>query len=262
MSEYVRESARLTTNYISTRSLAVVVRDKAGNTATGTSICIQVGVHHLLATAGHVIGDLNDERIELIPAGELSMERVPFVARSCSPSRSAPAADVAWIQLDSAVARSNRLRFLELNNLQPHQEFDSKRAFLVHGYPNQVAVLIPSSTDLESTVAFTMMAEPSDLAWPLKSNEVALEYPPRDANERPIAVAPRAHGLSGGGVWWHPRHDEVLVFSPERLKLVAVTTKWDQRASILVATKMEEWLMLVAQDFPDTKNEIHDLLHQ
>jgi len=126
----------------------VVVRDRAGNPATGSSICIQVGDHHLLATAGHVIEDLNDERLELIPAGELSSAKVPFVARSCSPSRSAPAADVAWIQLDSAATRSNRLRFLSLHDLRPRQDFDNERAFLVQGYPYQVAVLTASSAGL------------------------------------------------------------------------------------------------------------------
>src|SRR5690242_9595696 len=83
--EYLNHALRLTTNYVSTRSIALVIRDRAGNASTGTSICIEVGSHLLLATAGHVIADMNDDRLQLIPAGELSMLPVPFAGRSCSP---------------------------------------------------------------------------------------------------------------------------------------------------------------------------------
>ncbi len=118
--------------------------------------------------------------------------------------------------------------------------------------------------DVESTVAYTMMAAPGEIPSeaPLQAHELGLEYPPRDERNRPMTVAPRPHGMSGGGVWWHPRHDEALVTTPERLRLVAVTTKWNQDASILVATKVEHWLSLVAEDFPDTRTDVEVLLQQ
>lgn len=260
MDEFLRQATRLATDYISTRSVAIVIRDCAGNAAPGTATCIQVGAHFLLTTAGHVIEDMNDDRIELIPAGELSSTPLPFVKRSCSPCRPAPVSDVAWIKLEPSAVKDNRLRFLALSDLKLGQlAADRDHGFLVHGYPRQSAILTPTSSDVESTVAFTMMANEADLHRPLQAYEVALEYPPRDDLDRPIRVAPDAYGLSGGGVWWHPRDDETAVISPTHMKLVAVNTNWHRSTSALFATRIDEWLVLVARDFPDTTEDIAQL---
>jgi len=95
MNEYLNHALRLTTNYVSIRSIALVIRDRAGNATTGTSICVKVGSRLLLATAGHVIAEMNDDRLQLIPEGELSVLPVPFAGRSCSPEQPTPTTDVA-----------------------------------------------------------------------------------------------------------------------------------------------------------------------
>lgn len=260
MDEYLNYALRLTTNYVSTRSIALVIRDRAGNATTGTSICIEVGSHLLLATAGHVIADMNDDRLQLIPAGELSVLPVPFAGRSCNPERPAPSTDVAWMEVDRRVARDHRLRFLKLSDLKPYQAFDRDHPFLVHGYPHESAILSPTQADVESTIGLTMIASPKDLPRAVANYEIALEYPPRDEQNRPIATAPAASGFSGGGVWWSPRHDESMIDSPEQLRLVAINTRWDRRTAVLFATKIEYWLHLVRQDLPDTRDEIDRLL--
>ena len=254
MDEYLVQALKLTTNYIATHSVGIVIRDRAGNTATGSSVCIRVGPHLLLATAAHVIEDVLDSRIQLVPAGELSQVPAPFEARSCGPSRSAPATDVAWFELDPAAARD--LRFLELSELRPSQLLDRERSFAINGYPYESAIITPSTADLEATVGMTKMADPQEHPRPLRSHEIALEYPPRDAHGRPMTGVPHPKGVSGGGTWWQPRHDEYAVLSPERLRLVGVNTLWDKASSILFATRIEYWLRLVAQDFPDARHEI------
>lgn len=260
MDEFVREAARLTTDYITTRSVAIVVRNDAGQSACGTSTCVQVGDHFLLATAGHVIEDIDDQGIQLIPASELSSRALPFIGRSCSPSRPAPPTDVAWIELAPEVVRDNRLRFLTTSDLKLRQSSnDRDHPFLVHGYPSQSAILSPTGADLESTVAFTMMAAAKDLHRRLAAYEVATEYPPRDEENQPIAVAPRAHGLSGGGVWWHPRHDQTNLTSPTYMKLVAVNTRWHQSSAVLFSTHIDQWLRVVGEDFRDAKTVLEAL---
>jgi hypothetical protein len=260
MDEYLNHALRLTTNYVSTRSIALVIRDRAGNAATGTSTCIEVGSHLLLATAGHVVADMNDDRLQLIPAGELSVLPVSFTGRSCSPEQPAPATDVAWMEVDRRVARDHRLRFLTLSDLKPSQAFDRNHPFLVHGYPHESAILSSTQADVESTIGYTMIASAEALPRMAASYEIALEYPPRDEQDLPIAAAPAASGFSGGGVWWSPRHDEAIIQSPDQLRLVAINTRWDRRTAILFATKIECWLHLVRQDFPDTRDEIDRLL--
>lgn len=260
MDDCLSNTLRLTTNYVSRRSIAIVIRDRAGNATTGTSICIEIGSHFLLATAGHVIEDMNDDRLQLIPAGELSSLPVPFASRSCGPGRPAPTSDVAWMELDRRVARDHHLRFLKISDLKPYQTFDRHRPFVVHGYPHEAAILSATQADVQSTIGYTMIAAPEDLPRPLGDHEIALEYPPRDEQDQPIADAPAAFGFSGGGVWRDLRHDESLVESPEQLQLVAINTRWDEAAAILYAMKIEHWLTLVRQDFPDTRDEVDRLL--
>lgn len=260
MDEFVREAARLTTNYITTRSVAIVVRDEAGHSACGTSTCVQIGDHYLLATAGHVIEDVGDQSIQLIPASELSSQPLSFIGRSCSPSRPSPPTDVAWIELAPEVVRDNRLRFLTTSDLKLGQSSnDRDHPFLVHGYPSQSAILSPTRADLESTVALTMMASEADLHRPLVAYEIATEYPPRDEENQPIAVAPRAHGLSGGGVWWHPRHDQKDLTSPSYMKLVAMNIRWHQSSAVLFSTRIDEWLRIVCEDLPDARTVLEAL---
>jgi hypothetical protein len=258
MDEYLEQALRLTTNYISARSVALILRDRIGNTGTGSSTCIRVGSHHLLATAGHVIEDLNDARIELIPDGLIGASPLPFVSRSCYPARPAPRTDVAWIELDPALTR--QLRFLELADLLPGQQLDRERPFVVHGYPYDTAVVTADTVDVESTAALTMMAESGELSRTLRNHEMALEWPPRDENGRPMQGVPRPKGVSGGGTWHHPRHDEHAVFSPERLRLVGINLSWDKPSSILFTARIEYWLDLVAADFPDIRDAISSFI--
>lgn len=193
-------------------------------------------------------------------AGELSALPVPFEGRSCSPDCPAPTTDVAWMELDRRVARDHRLRFLKLSDLKPYQTFDRDHPFLVHGYPHETAILSATEADVESIIGLTMIAVPEELPCAVESHEIAIEYPPRDEQNRPIATAPAAFGFSGGGVWWSPRHDESMIESPERLQLVAINTRWHRSTAVLFATRIEYWLDLVRQDFSDTRDEIDRLL--
>jgi hypothetical protein len=256
----MNNSLRLTTDYVSTRSISLVICDRAGNATTGAAICIEVGSHWLLATAGHSIAGMNDDRLQLIPAGELSALPVPFASRSCSPDHPAPATDVAWIELERRVAGDHGLHFLKLSDLKPKQTFDSDHPFLVHGYSHQTAFLSTPEADLESIIGLTMIAVPEGLPRAVESHEIALEYPPRDEQGRPIAMASAAFRFSGGGVWRSHRHDESRIENPERLQLVAINARWDRNSAILFATKIEYWLDLVRQDFPDARDEINKLL--
>jgi hypothetical protein len=127
---------------------------------------------------------------------------------------------------------------------------------VINGYPYDTAIITPSSTDLQSVAALTMMAKTEDLPRQLRPAELAFEYPPRDAQDLPMASVPHPRGVSGGGAWRDLRHDEYAVESPERLELVAINTLWDKRTSVLFSTRIEHWLNLVAEDFPDTRSTI------
>lgn len=249
-------------DFVTRRSIALVLKPVRGTPGVGSSTCVQVGSHYLLATAGHVIEDLEDDQIDLRAASELSKQRIPFAARSCDPRRPRPDTDVAWIELDARTVADHRLQFIQLSDIHVVPGQTREHPFLVQGYP-WASVLGDRDTarrlDLESTLALTMAADANRLPQPLKDFEFAVEYPPRGPDDKPLD-APEPHGMSGGGTWRQPRHDQTVVWTPDTLWLVGINTSWFRSSKILYCTKIDSWLRLVANDFPDTGPLVTELL--
>lgn len=258
MDEYLEHAVKLVVEYVSTRAVGIVLRDRVGNTGTGSSTCIRIGDHFLLATAAHVIEDLADSRIQLIPDGTLKSKPIPFISRSCHPGRSSQDGDLAWIEIDPSVARD--LRFLELNDIVPSEVGSRKKAYWVHGYPYENAMITGTRTDVVSTAALTMIAKPQDIGRSLNIHELAVEWPPRDSVDSPIEVTPHPRGVSGGGIWHLPRDNEQTIYSTLHARLVGLNLRWDESRSVLFGAKMNGWLDLVSRDLPDTKDAIQDFL--
>jgi hypothetical protein len=257
MDEYLEQALRLSTDYIVARSVAIVIRNEHGGTSIGSSTCVRIGDHCLLATAGHVIEHFGDEQIALVPPGRWpGRGPLRMSSRSCYPGRPAPSTDVAWIELEPSSAVTSGLKFLELDDLLPGQRTDYDHPFIVHGYPYEAAIFTEESADVEATVAFTMMAKDSELPRPLAPDELALEWPPRMSDGRPIPGVVSPAGVSGGATWRQPRHDEHVIMSPTHFRLVALNLSWCKSASILYVTRIENWLGLVAQDMVDTRQLI------
>jgi hypothetical protein len=264
MDKILQYQIRAEGDYLSRHSIALVLRDPAGRPGIGSSTCVKIVSHYLLATAAHNIKDVDDASIDLRAASELSRSRLSFVARSCSPSRLAPPTDIAWIELDERTALQNRLQFIELRDLQVAPGQTREHPFIIQGYPwasVQGDLEHGSQLDLESTMALTMAAQAEQLPRPLKEHEFAVEYPPRDEQDTPME-APEPHGVSGGGVWRQSRHDEQLVWSPERTWLVGINTGWFRQSRVLYCTRIEAWLELVATDFPDTVEVVSGFLER
>ena len=135
MDEILQYQIRAEGDYLSRHSIALVLKDAAGRPGTGSSTCVKIGSRYLLATAAHNIKDIDDAGIDLRAASELSRSRLPFVARSCSPSQPAPPTDVAWIELDERTALQNRLQFIELRDLQVAPGQTREHPFIIQGYP-------------------------------------------------------------------------------------------------------------------------------
>ena len=264
MDDILQYQIRAEGDYLSRRSIALVLKTADGKPGIGSSTCVRIGSHHLLATAAHNIKDLDDAGIDLRAASELSRSRLPFVARSCGPGRPAPPTDVAWIEIDQQTAMQNRLKFIELQDLKVVPGQTREHPFIIQGYPwasVQGDRAHGSQLDLESTMALTMAAQPERLPRVLKEFEFAVEYPPRDEEDVPMD-APEPHGVSGGGVWRQSRHDEQIIWSPERVWLVGINTLWFRQSRILYCTRIEAWLHLVAADFPDTEVAVNRFLEQ
>lgn len=264
MRNETRLAIKATVNYVSQVSMALIIRGVEGGVDIGSATCVQVGDHFLLATAAHNIEDIeDDENIQLHPAGLSRRHDIGFASRSCGLRRKAPSSDVAWIELTEETVRANHVHFVTLDDLQIVPGQTREEPFLIQGYPGEsVRADQAGNLDLESTAAFTMAVDAEQLPAPLEQVDFAVEYPPRDQDELPIVEAPKPHGVSGGGVWRVPRHDATVVWFPDRLWLVGINREWNKRRKVLYCTKVEEWLRLVAADFPDTQALVNDFLER
>src|SRR5207249_4751223 len=92
-----------------------------------------------------------------------------------------------------------------------------------------------------------------------ESDHLVLEYPPQSSEDRGLElVHPR--GMSGGGVWEFPRFESSLVWSPECAKLVAIIRSMVETRYRLFTEPAEDWLRLIADDFPVLRQRIEDKL--
>src|SRR5688500_2306540 len=114
MDDLLRLQVRAIGDFITRRSIAVILRPKGGRPGIGSATCIKVGSHYLLATAAHVIANLDDAAIDLRTASELSGARIPFAGRSINPGDPLPATDVAWLEIPGEAVRTHHLEFIEL----------------------------------------------------------------------------------------------------------------------------------------------------
>lgn len=244
-----REANDALINFTSDRSVAVLMRSDVGGTFVGSSTCVRIGNHFLLATAGHNLqGDTSADSLRLLPRGVRAHPGIPCIAKSQHRDLNKEA-DVAWIELEESVVADTGLRFLMIEDLLPAAPLVEPQAVFIQGFPAaELEVHTEADVDPLSLGLLTTRL-PSGTA------EIVAEYPPNSPEDAGLElVAP--HGVSGGGVWFVPRFEDHLIWSPEKVQLTGITRSWDRAKKILFAERIQEWLRLVATDFPDIEAAI------
>jgi hypothetical protein len=245
-----KEALEAESAYVAARTAALLFFYDSGAVSIGSATCIQVGSYYFLATAAHLIDSRGQPpRLQVSPYGTSNKE-VTVISRS-HPRATAYEHDLAWLQVAPEDAKASGITWLSMKDLLCCQRFDPYRAFLVQGYPASKVILRgPNDFDLESIgiVCISLPPEPGD-------DFLSLEYPPQSPEDVGKDWPPPAGLIDGGGVWKSSSFRESLIWVPET-PLVGIGRSYDPKRSRLATTPIEHWLTLVAQDFPDLREEI------
>jgi len=234
------DAAQVMMNYVSDRSAALILSPPmAEHPFIGSATAVMIGDHLLLATAGHNLEGITDaSQIRIMPRGEFPHPGLPLVARSSPVDKP----DVGWIELAPGPALASSLRFLQLIDLKCEVRHDPAVPFQVQGFPAAEVTAVAGRVEPFSLNLITSSVEGHP-------DRLVLEYPPQSSADRGLAlVHPR--GMSGGGVWEVPRFDSSPVWTPDHAHMVAIVQSVAAERHSLFTEPIEEWLRLVATDFP------------
>lgn len=231
-------------DYTSDRSVAIIQRPSSPDPQCGSATCVALGDRWFLVTAAHNIDYLPDDReILLLPRGERSHPGIPFLARS-HPRPVPYPFDVAWIELDPAVARRSGLLAVPLSQLSPVHQIP--RPHFIQGYPSrEVTPRGSGSFDPLSMCVGVTSVQPID-----SNAAIGLEYPPNDPEDAGLELV-HPEGFSGGGVWTFHGLKVWPHLNPEGELLVAVLTEYCEQKLTLDAVSIEAWINLLAADHPE-----------
>jgi hypothetical protein len=253
--EFSRGAPIVLSGYLSSRSVALLLRPE-GDLYVGSGVCVQIGDRHLVVTAKHNLRhdgqDLSISDLEIRARGKKYGAALQVRSMGL-----APQLDLAWLELDPKTVARPHLSFVTLDEIASLDEDKGQQACVLLGYPAETAET-PSDAKqallLESACVVTLSIRPADRQSPSNANSFCIEWPPRDRSLDDILPAP--NGVSGGGVWLLPKHDEYLVWSPERTRLIGIETGWWKDYRELVVERIEYWLGLVADPIPELNEKI------
>jgi hypothetical protein len=249
----VKEAMEAESAYLAARTAALLFFHSSGAVSIGSATCIQLGGHYFLATAAHLLNTRDHApRLQVSPYGNLRNIEVTVISRS-HPRATEYEHDVAWLQVAPEIAGSG-MTWLSMTDLLCYQRFDPYRAFLVQGYPASMVTQAPHGLDLFSLGigCISLPPDPGD-------DSLTLEYPPQSPEDVGMEWPPPPGLSDGGGVWRSSSFRESLIWVPET-PLVAIARSYDSKRVRLGTTPIEHWLSLVADDFPDLREEIDSYL--
>lgn len=253
-------AATLFTNYVSNRSVALLLRSSPDHLEVGSGVCVRIANRYLAATVKHNLQDdrgkdLRISDIEVLPRGEKYGEPLKVQRIGLSPTL-----DLAWLEFDPEVAGRANLAFVTTEQIAFLREEDDKQPCFVAGYPAQSAGKPPTAKQrpsLELDGVLTLSIAPNRRQSPNEYGTFAIEYPPHDRSLDDDLPLP--HGVSGGGAWLFPRFDDNLVWLPESSRLVGILRSWRKDCREAVVMRIERWLELVASQIPEASEELERL---
>jgi hypothetical protein len=242
-------------SYLSNRSVALLLRPEPG-LWVGSGVCIRIGARHFVVTAKHNLQhngqDLQISDIEVRARGEKYGEPLNVTSKSLASDL-----DLAWLELDPMASKRPHLAFVTIDEIASLPEKGDREPCCLLGYPAEMADK-PSDAQqrplLESAFILTLSIPQSRRQGHATDGTFAIEWPPHDGSLDDSL--PQPYGLSGGGVWLLPRHDDYLVWSPERARLVGIEVAWRRDAKELVVIRIERWLELISNDFPEIRASV------
>jgi hypothetical protein len=152
---------------------------------------------------------------------------------------------------DPAAPMPPRLRFVSSDQISSIEKDIDLQPCPLQGYPSD-RVQLPINSDqrpfLESDGLFTLSISPGRRRARRNAGiDIAIEYPPHDRSLEGQGL-PDPPGVSGGGIWLFPRFVENLIWSADKVKLLAIARGWWREECELLGTKVECWLSMLKEE--------------
>lgn len=239
--------------YARRHSAALLLFHAKDHVDVGSATCVAIGGRFFVATAAHNFGDnIPPESIRVVAPYSASEDWLP-IARVGFVDSHHP--DVGFLEIDPNVARRSGLKFLFLESIGPFEKPGPDSLYLAEGIPAALTSTKQSTISLTSLGYMTIPAETEALKHEYDPEmELLLEY---SGAQYPL---PPPHGMSGGGVWRIPNELQPMVWTPESSKLVAVVRCFWPQSNHLAAVRIEHWLQLIRNHYPDLAEGIGSLL--
>lgn len=233
---------------------------------------VRVGSHVLLATAGHCLPSVPSARLRLIGKRKrpIEGERLAFLKHARAASERI---DVGFVELNGDIAED----FLGMEALPVERVSDlgsgpTDGCCIVMGVPAAVmrspreigvvaAPICGICTALVPGEQWSGLLPFRDgIPEPDTSLDVFVGFPAdgwREMRRDKPDAAPDPKGMSGGGIWSFL--EDRVPWTPDAARLFAIQSRWDPKRTesrYLRGTQIIHWLRLVAEHFPDLRNEL------
>jgi hypothetical protein len=246
----------------------------SGKTGMASGTLVQLGSRCLIATTAHSLPS-KPERIECVQKREpKDAVRLPHVIRV----EKADGVDVGLIELEADAPQLLGMSAITINQIADlGSGRHGARAWLA-GYPKQQLVPHYQEKGILGFCGLITSCEPIDpIAWasvdigPIDDApgqlceemhaliNYSLSEPVYRGLDDKLAAefAPKPYGMSGGGLWqcFEPTADDAL-WSPEKLRLIAIQSSWPRQGDHLKTIQVIHWLRLVADTYPELAAEL------
>lgn len=246
----------------------------------GTAVAVQIGSRHFLATAAHVLQQLDQFRVVL---------RAPLAGVDGFAAQHVHAElDVGLLEIDpSDVSRFNH--FVPADRIGVRADQEAEYDVIVLGYPTRLRFKVDERQISESETlsvslcnAFTFSSFalchsdwPSSTAItpPVLGVDLFIGFQPQNSlhfldsskpcvrSEKIDSEAPHPGGVSGCGIWVLSAATPNRVWQP-RAYLHGIQSKYSEDGEWLRGTMMAAWLDLVEVNYPDLEADIQAIRKQ
>lgn len=223
-----------------------------------SGVCIQLGPRYFVATAGHNLVGIPDEKLFIVAHRNPTDQHTPIQQRWPCETDPRPTPDLGYIELSADAAESLEKSFVSLERLLPERGYSDNLFYYLKGFPSdQVPKDLAMSGEYQlRTIGFFIRPVDPAIASPDVDPDVAILLEYRDSTlslstgER--IDAPDPQGLSGGGIGGFPRAvTEAGIWSPGITELLGIDTGRWRDSKLLSGVQIQHWLRCVARDYPE-----------
>ena len=253
--------------YVRNRSAALCFEYAQDDIEGGSAVCVDVAGRLFIATAAHNFDRLaRGVNWSVFAANRSSNHRLTILQANYRIGRPDDEPDVAWLEIDPQSARESDLVGVRLEDLLLYPTLYPSELYPVTGFPaglRQVSAQDPQGhrdVTIPFGIYFTTVV---DEAYAANSGGlIVLDYQRAglDINGQVVEVEP--HGMSGGGVWYSPRQEDLRrnVWDPGRLKLLGLSKAYFRQRHQITSEPIHIWLTVLRNDLPDLRDIIDPLL--